>query len=258
MLRASNHPNMKGPYQLMSIYHTVYKTTNLVNNKIYIGVHSTKNPNDSYLGSGVALKRAIEKHGKENFTKEVLFIFESKQEAFAKETELVTDEFRSRDDTYNMDTGGHHGPSLPGYLNPMFGRNHTAEAKNLISVKNKGKTGGIRSEYHRQRIRETNSNRILSNESKERLRRAAQENIKKAIKAAQNPEALAKRAKNCSKTKLSKRDLEPKRKWFHKDHGTILANCQDIVRLDPSTKWSSLREIIIGRYSNHKGWFICH
>src|SRR3546814_7520715 len=38
-------------------------------------------------------------------------------------------EFCSRDDNYNMDIGGHHGPSLPGSKNPMYGRKHSDESK---------------------------------------------------------------------------------------------------------------------------------
>ena len=48
----------------------IYKTTNLVNGKIYIG--KDKNNNPSYLGSGKILKLAIKKYGKENFTKETI------------------------------------------------------------------------------------------------------------------------------------------------------------------------------------------
>lgn len=38
------------------IHFMVYKTTNLINKKIYIGVHSTRDINDSYLGSGKLLR----------------------------------------------------------------------------------------------------------------------------------------------------------------------------------------------------------
>ena len=48
----------------------IYKTTNLVNGKQYIGRDSRNNPN--YLGSGTAIKNAILKHGRDNFKKEIL------------------------------------------------------------------------------------------------------------------------------------------------------------------------------------------
>lgn len=53
-------------------YYIVYKTTNLVNQKIYIGQHSTENLNDGYLGSGVLLQKAIKKYGRQNFIRETL------------------------------------------------------------------------------------------------------------------------------------------------------------------------------------------
>lgn len=91
------------------MYYTVYKTTNLINGKIYIGKHVTKNPNDSYLGSGSQIKAAIKKYGINNFKKEVLFVLDSKEQMAAKERELVTEEFCQRSDTYNMHEGGEGG-----------------------------------------------------------------------------------------------------------------------------------------------------
>jgi len=88
----------------------VYKTTNLVNQKIYIGVHKQKFffpiLFDGYLGSGKDLKKAIKKYGEENFIRETLFVFYNKKEAFAKEAELVNEAFVKRKDTYNLCTGG--------------------------------------------------------------------------------------------------------------------------------------------------------
>ena len=51
----------------------IYKVTNIINNKIYIGLstHQAENTKD-YLGSGVLINKALEKYGKENFAKEIL------------------------------------------------------------------------------------------------------------------------------------------------------------------------------------------
>jgi len=85
---------------------TVYKTTNTVNGKSYIGIHRTEDPNDAYLGSGNLIGKAIKKYGRDAFEKEVLFDFDTPEEMFAKERELVNDAFRKRADTYNLAKGG--------------------------------------------------------------------------------------------------------------------------------------------------------
>lgn len=93
-----------------SIY-IIYKTTNLVNQKFYIGVHKQDFHFpvlfDGYLGSGTALNRAIKKYGVENFVRETLFVYYTEEEAFAKETELVDEAFITREDTYNIRVGGY-------------------------------------------------------------------------------------------------------------------------------------------------------
>lgn len=88
------------------MFYTVYRTTCLVNGKTYIGCHKTKNPDDSYLGSGVLFSKAVEKYGKENFKKEVLFIFDNAEEMLLKELELAVVD---PEKTYNLDRGGQQG-----------------------------------------------------------------------------------------------------------------------------------------------------
>ena len=86
--------------------YTIYQTTNNINGHIYIGCHRTESPNDKYLGSGHILKKAIKKHGKENFSKTVLFIFDNEKDMLDKEKEIVNKEFVGRGDTYNAKVGG--------------------------------------------------------------------------------------------------------------------------------------------------------
>lgn len=52
------------------------------------------------------LQKAIEKYGRENFKREILFECSSKEEMDAKEAEIVNEEFLKRDDIYNLKQGG--------------------------------------------------------------------------------------------------------------------------------------------------------
>lgn len=87
-------------------YHYIYKITNDINSKYYIGVHSTDNLHDGYFGSGNAIKAAIKKYGKENFTKEILEFVNSENEKYQREYELVTEDVVNDPQSYNMTIGG--------------------------------------------------------------------------------------------------------------------------------------------------------
>lgn len=118
------------------MYYTIYKTTNLINGKIYIGMHKTQDLDDNYLGSGKILRRAINKHGVDNFIKEYLFIFDNQEDMNNKEKELVSEEFIKEDTNYNLKIGGDGGWD---YVNtkypnsPMYGKSLTPETKKILS-----------------------------------------------------------------------------------------------------------------------------
>ena len=91
------------------MHYLIYKITNRLNNKIYVGKHKTDDKNDEYFGSGLLLGRAVEKHGKENFVKEILFECATEKEMNQRETDIVDVDFIARDDTYNVMLGGNGG-----------------------------------------------------------------------------------------------------------------------------------------------------
>ena len=87
-------------------HYLIYQVRNKLNGMIYIGKHMTNDKDDDYIGSGIRIRRAIEKYGIENFEKTILFECESADEMNAKEAEIVNEDFIARDDVYNIKLGG--------------------------------------------------------------------------------------------------------------------------------------------------------
>lgn len=142
-------------------FHLVYQITNLVNEKVYVGKHSTKDPYDGYMGSGLEIGRAIEKYGIENFTKEILYCFSDEKEAYLKEAEIVNLEFINREDTYNIVVGGNMiGGAWGGENHPMYGKHLPQEVKDKISNTLKGKMTGEKHPFY---------GKTLSQETKDRI-----------------------------------------------------------------------------------------
>jgi hypothetical protein len=140
------------------MHYLIYKITNKINGKIYIGKHQTKNLNDCYMGSGKRLSLAIQKYGIENFEKEILFQFDNEYDMNAKEAELVTREFVKEETNYNICPGGHGGF---GYINStglntvgVCNRNYKEIARKVQETK-KTRNYSV-SEETRQKISENN------------------------------------------------------------------------------------------------------
>lgn len=158
----------------------VYITTNLINNKKYIGQHSGE-INDSYLGSGVHLLKAIKKYGKNNFKKEILEKCNSQEELDQAEKRWIKffDAVNS-EEFYNIAEGGKGGNPILGLTSeqeklrrekiskkmkgennpfykkgfhkenhPLWGKHHSEESKEKMRIAKKGKT---LSEEHKKKI----------------------------------------------------------------------------------------------------------
>lgn len=117
-------------------YHFLYKTTNLLNGKFYIGVHSTNNLEDGYLGSGKILKRSIIKYGAENFKIERLEFFENKEKLFGGEKEIVNEFLLIDPSCMNLVYGGKGGWEIPSDPNLQKRRNEKGNEKIRWLIKN--------------------------------------------------------------------------------------------------------------------------
>jgi len=87
-------------------YHYFYKITNLINGHFYYGAHSTNNLNDHYFGSGIKLKEAIKKYGKENFKLEIIKFFNTREELSEYEFNIVNEDLIKSKECYNICPGG--------------------------------------------------------------------------------------------------------------------------------------------------------
>jgi group I intron endonuclease len=87
----------------------IYRTTNLINQKFYIGKDTHNNPN--YYGSGKKLKLAIKKYGKENFKKEILEICETKEQLNEREKHWI-EKLNAINEGYNISLGGDGGDTI--------------------------------------------------------------------------------------------------------------------------------------------------
>lgn len=90
----------------MKKYHFVYKTVCQITNHYYLGVHSTNNINDDYLGSGIKFLNYVKKYGKQNFTRQIIKTCSSRDEAFEYEKQLLTDTILHDDKCLNLIEGG--------------------------------------------------------------------------------------------------------------------------------------------------------
>ena len=118
----------------------VYKVTNTINGKFYIGIQNTDDKN--YLGSGVAIVKAVEKYGRENFTKEILHECSCKEETARLEAEIVTKDLVADPTCYNMKLGGM-GGSMKGTTRPSRSEEYIAKQRNAKIGKKNHKHRGV-------------------------------------------------------------------------------------------------------------------
>ena len=106
--------------------HALYKTTNLVNSKFYLGVHTTEdiafgcdNWEDPYVGSGHNIWAALKKYGRDKFQVEIVAYFDEEDYAYDAEKDIVTEEWLTTNKgvCYNINVGGNKPPKVLRWIN---------------------------------------------------------------------------------------------------------------------------------------------
>jgi hypothetical protein len=181
-------------------FNYVYIITNLINEKQYIGEHSTNNLNDRYLGSGKYLIKAIKKYGKGNFKKEILEQFNTKEEAFNAQEKYINEYNTIIPNGYNISPHG--GRGMKGACKS---RHLSIAHKQKISVALKGKP---LSEEHKKNLMGKNKGKKHSYE----------QNINHSLKiSGVNNVNWGKKLSESTKEKISKAHKGKKLSTEHKE-----------------------------------------
>ena len=162
----------------------IYRITNKINGKTYIGQHKYKKLNDSYMGSGKLIKLAKKKYGVENFEKEILE-FDIPDVVLANDWEqmYILFERTKGKAEYNIADGGGGSPGVIGY---WCGKHLTIETRRKLSESHKGnqpseetrrkmsetRKGKKHSEEWTKKISEAHKGRKLSEEHRRKLSEA--------------------------------------------------------------------------------------
>ena len=224
----------------------IYKVTNTINYKVYIGQDKNNNPN--YLGSGYLIKKSIKKYGKENFIKEVLCVCNSIDDLNEKERFYIK-KFNSTDKNigYNISIGGTNGT--------MLNRRHSNETKEKMKLSSLGKK---KSEEHCKNIGLSKKGRFVSDE--ERRRRSENcplKGVKKSPLSDEIKDKISKSKKgkfpsNATIEKMRKSHMGIRNPFYGKKHTEdyLLRKRKPIIQLDMNDniikEWLSITEA-----SNH-------
>lgn len=149
----------------------IYKVTNKINGKIYIGQSKVNDP--SYLGSGKFIKKAIKKYGKDNFSKEILEECESKKSADEREKFWIKElHSKKKEIGYNIADGG-----SSFIMNPEIARKISETLKGKYVGDNSFRKGIKLSEDHKNSISKSNKGKIFSEETKKKMSESGKKKI---------------------------------------------------------------------------------
>lgn len=178
----------------------IYKTTNLINGKFYVGKDQKNNP--EYLGSGMLLGKAIKKYGKDNFKKEILEYCKDKEELATKERYWIDKlDARNKKIAYNIGQGGDGGDNFSGHPNLDSIKKKISNSKIGKEAWNKGKTD-LHSKESKKKMSESKIGHIPWNKGLKNV--YSDETIKKFSEAKKNKTASIETKDKMSKSHMGR------------------------------------------------------
>lgn len=191
------------------MYHYIYKTTCVITGRYYLGMHTSEDMNDSYLGSGTILRKSIKKYGRENHIKEIICYCESRKTLQDKERELINESLLSDPLCMNLKIGGEGGgqkgvkrsvetvanmrkarqrllaqgwtmsqESINNMKAKNTGRTHRPETKQKMSESKKGRKLGPFTDEHKAKLSAARQKRVISDETRAKISSSLTNNSK--------------------------------------------------------------------------------
>lgn len=145
-------------------FHLLYKTTCVITNRFYIGIHSTDDPFDGYLGSGKRLRKSVWKYGRKNHIVEYLDVFKNREDLFNAERNLVNERLLQNPYCMNLALGGIGNVEIKESV--LKGKPFSEEHKRNLSEARKGMKF---SDEHRANISKAGKGRVISDEQKKKV-----------------------------------------------------------------------------------------
>lgn len=179
-------------------YHVIYKTTCLVTGKWYIGMHSTDDLTDGYMGSGQQLRRSLAKHGKEHHKTEVLEFLPDREALWRREEELVSKKLMEDELCMNLAVGGQGKVDRPLVTPEEVSRKISEKAKAMWAKrKAEGYVSSSQSKVSVEKRAAANTGKRRTQEQLANLRAGQQ-----SYQAAVDPEELKARGQQAASTRL--------------------------------------------------------
>lgn len=162
----------------------IYKTTNLINGKFYIGKRVYRKRDDNwYLGSGIYLNRAIQKYGRTNFKKEIIEWCDNKEDLCKREIFWIKElDANNPLIGYNISKGGE-GGNTGNYEVISRKLKGVKKSKEFCENISKRLKGVPKSQEHIEKVRYALSGIPRSPEMIEKMRNSLKEKYKNGYKS---------------------------------------------------------------------------